>query len=169
MQRTRRSPRLTHAQRSEMWRRYRCGDSVVCSISRALGSDSSSTHGMLAVTGGISSAERRQSRLAFTLDEREEISRGLARSDSVRALAARLGRAPSTVSREVRRNGGRPGYRVVAADARTWRVAIRPKVCKLASRSPNNRQKGIASARVTSTDANGVLPVARPRPAPRLE
>jgi IS30 family transposase len=69
----------------------------------------------------------------LSVAEREEISRGLAAGFSVRSIAARLGRAPSTVSREVTRNGGRVGYRAVVADHVAWARAARPKVCKLAS------------------------------------
>ena len=76
---------------------------------------------------------RRRSRLALTLAEREEISRGLAAGRSVRSLARALGRSPSTVSREIGRNGGSRRYRAEAADSRAWRQALRPKPCKLAA------------------------------------
>ena len=123
--------RLTEAQRSEVWQRYRRGESLG-QIGHALGRRHSSIRTIVAATGGISPVLHRRSRLALTLHEREEISRGLARGDSVRAIAGRLGRAPSSVSREVRRNGGLRRYRAVAADQRAWRAAARPKACKLA-------------------------------------
>jgi len=126
-----RAQRLTEAQRSEVWQRYRRGESLG-QIGSAFGRPSSSIYTVVAVTGGISPVVRRRSRLALTLHEREEISRGMARGDSIRAIAGRLGRAPSSVSREILRNGGLQRYRAVSADQRAWRTAARPKVCKLA-------------------------------------
>jgi len=68
--------------------------------------------------------------------EREEISRGLAAGQSLRQIACGLGRAPSTVNREIRRNGGSQGYRASRADLRAWDLALRPKVCRLAGPAP---------------------------------
>jgi IS30 family transposase len=87
---------------------------------------------MLQATGGISPPERRRRRCALIPAEREEISRGLASGDSMRAIAASLGRATSTVSREVERNGGRQDYRATKADEKAWDGARRPKRCLLA-------------------------------------
>ena len=131
MQRVRRSASWTEVERSEVWRRFRRGESLG-QIGRALGRRHSSIRTLVAVTGGISPVARRRSRLALTLHDREEISRGLASGESVRAIAGGLGRAPSSVSREVRRNGGLRRYRALAADERAWKAAVRPKVCKLA-------------------------------------
>lgn len=75
---------------------------------------------------------RKRSALRLSLVEREDISRGLAAGESLRTISARLGRAPSTISREVRANSGRGRYRAVAADERAWRQALRPKGQKLA-------------------------------------
>ena len=83
------------------------------------------------VTGGICPAVRKRSRLALSLAEREEISRGLVAGFSLRSIAERLMRSPSTVSREINHNGGRRGYRAVKADKRAWEQALRPKACKL--------------------------------------
>jgi IS30 family transposase len=82
--------------------------------------------------GGIRPAPRRRSRRVLSIDEREEISRGIAAGGSLRSIAARLHRAPSTISRELRRNGGLGRYRAAAADRRAWQRALRPKPCKLA-------------------------------------
>ena len=82
-------------------------------------------------TGGLRPPERRGSRLALTLAEREEISRGLVAGLSIRSIAADLKRAASTISREIKRNGGRRRYRAVRADKRAWTQALRPKPCKL--------------------------------------
>ena len=80
---------------------------------------------------GIRPAERHRSKSALTLTEREEISRGVVAGSSIRSIAASLGRAPSTISRELRRNGGLGGYRASTADQAAWDRAFRPKVCKL--------------------------------------
>ena len=85
----------------------------------------------LAESGGIRPTERQRSRLALTLIEREEISRGMVAGKSIRAIAAALGRAPSTISREIRRNDGPQGYRASQADQAAWDRGCRPKVCKL--------------------------------------
>jgi len=90
-------------------------------------------HGVLSITGGIAPLGRQRAQRALSLDEREEVSRGLSAGDSLRAIAARLRRSPSTVSREVARNGGRQRYRAAVADALAWRNATRPKQCKLST------------------------------------
>jgi IS30 family transposase len=121
---------FTAAQRAELWDRWRKGESLKA-IGREFGKPSSSIFAHIRPTGGISPAPRRRSRLALTLSEREEISRGLVAGQSIRALARMLGRAASTVSREIRRNGGARRYRAAAADRRAWKQALRPKPCKL--------------------------------------
>jgi len=122
---------FTNAQRQELWDRYQRGESLNA-IARALGKRSSSIYNHLRPTGGIRPAPRKRSRLALTLVEREEISRGLVAQQSIREIARTLGRAPSTVSREVRRNGGYSRYRAVDADKCSWDRGRRPKRCKLA-------------------------------------
>ncbi len=117
---------LSTAGKKEMWERWKAGESV-SDISRALKKPPGSIHGMLRATGGIAPPERRRACWALTLAEREEISRGLAAGDSMRAIASRLGRTASTVSREVGRNGGREDYRAAMAEERAWRRARRPK------------------------------------------
>ena len=87
---------------------------------------------MLRKRGGLPPPERRRSRLALTLAEREEISRGVAAGESARAIACRLQRAPSTVTRELDRHGGRAGYRAAEAELRAWQRGRRPQRCKLA-------------------------------------
>jgi IS30 family transposase len=87
---------------------------------------------LLLPRGGILPAARRRSRLALTLAERENISRGIASGWSLREIAIRLDRATSTVSREVSRHGGRPVYRAHEADDQAWDSALRPKSCLLA-------------------------------------
>jgi IS30 family transposase len=90
-----------------------------------------SIHGVIAANGGIVPRTRQRSTENLSRGEREEISRGLARKDSVRTIAARLTRSPSTVSREVNRNGGPKAYRAERADERAWEQARRPKPCRL--------------------------------------
>ena len=121
----------TAAEKTEMWDRWQRGESL-SSIGRAFGKASSSIHFQISPYGGIRPAPRRRSRLALTLSERETISRGLAAARTARCIARQLGRAPSTVSREIKRNGGRKCYRAAAADRRAWACARRPKRCKLA-------------------------------------
>jgi IS30 family transposase len=122
---------FTAAQSSELWDRWREGEGLT-SIGRALGKPSSCIFNHLRPTGGICPAGRKRSRLALTLAEREEISRGIAVGQSVRSMAGCLGRSPSTVSREINRNGGPARYRAAGADKRAWAMARRPKLCKLA-------------------------------------
>ena len=126
-------PRIyyTDSQKALMWERWRKGDSLQ-KIAQLFDRNHSSVQRILAETGGIPPAPRCRAKRALTLSEREEISRGLVAGFSIRALAAQLGRAPSTVSREVKRNGGRECYRATQADQATWTRARRPKSCKLA-------------------------------------
>jgi IS30 family transposase len=122
---------LSEARKQELWERWKAGESI-SDISRALKKPPGSIHGMLKATGGIAPPQRLRPRWMLSLAEREEISRGLASGDSMRAIAARLGRATSTVSREVNRNGGRQDYRATVAEERAWHRARRPKRCLLA-------------------------------------
>lgn len=122
---------FTASQEAEMWKRWRQGDSVAA-ISRAIGKASSSISSVLERHGGIYPTPRRRSDGSLTLAEREEISRGLMVGRSIREIAGRMKRAPSTVSREVRRNRGRVHYRAAAADQAAWERSRRPKECKLA-------------------------------------
>jgi len=122
--------KYTAAQKADIWNRWQCGESLN-SIGRLFDMPSSSIFNMLAPTGGIQPPLCQRSRLALTLAEREEISRGIARDLSLRTIAAQLGRAPSTISRELRRNGGYDRYRATQADLAAWSRARRPKVCKL--------------------------------------
>lgn len=122
---------FTAAERTEMWDRWQRGESLRA-IGRAFGKPSSSIYFQISPLGGIRPAPRRRSRLALTLSEREEISRGIVAQRSIRSISTLLGRSPSTVSREVRRNGGYSQYRAALADERAWDRARRPKQCKLA-------------------------------------
>jgi len=129
---------FTAAEKTELWDRWQRGESLKA-IGRAFGKPSSSIYFQVAPHGGIRPAPRRRSRLALTLPEREEISRGIAAHRSARSMARLLGHSPSTVSREIRRNGGYDRYRAALADEKAWARARRPKRCKLAH-SPRLRQ-----------------------------
>jgi IS30 family transposase len=129
---------LTAKQKAELWERWRAGESVN-EIGRTLGKHASSVFDVLQRQGGIYRAPCSRSARCLTLGEREEISRGIAAAYSVREMARQLGRAPSTVSREITRNGGRAGYRAAQADQAAWKRAQRPKRCKLA-RHPRLRR-----------------------------
>jgi len=127
-----RKPRIYYSdsQKALMWERWRQGDSLQ-KIAQLFDRNHSSVERILAETGGIRPVQRCRSRLALTLAEREEISRAVVAGKSVRAIAASLGRAPSTVSREIKRNDGLERYRAAQADQRAWDRARRPKPCKL--------------------------------------
>lgn len=127
---------------AEVWDRWQGGESLT-SIGRGFGTTSSSIYNHIAPHGGIRPRPRRRSRLGLSLREREEISRGLVAEESIRAIAYRLGRSPSTISREIARNGGPGHYRGAAADQRAWREAHRPKPCKLVT----HRRLGLVVAR----------------------
>ncbi len=122
---------FTDKQKSEIWDRWQRGESM-SSIGRGFDRASSSIYPLLSRTGGIRPPARRRSRLALTLSEREEISRGLKAQQSLRAIAGYLRRSPSTISREVRRNGGRARYRATQSDQAAWDRSHRSKPCKLA-------------------------------------
>jgi len=126
-------PRIyyTESQKALMWERWQKGDSLH-EIARLFDRHHPSIQGILAETGGIRPAQRCRSRLALTLAEREEISRAVVAGHSIRSIAASLGRAPSTISREIKRNGGHESYRASQADRAAWDRARRPKICKLA-------------------------------------
>jgi len=106
---------FTEQQKAEIWDRWQRGESM-SSIGRMFDRNSSSIYPLLSRTGGIRLPERKRSRLALRLSEREEISRGLRAQLSLRTIARQLRRAPSTISREVRHNGGRTGYRAARSD-----------------------------------------------------
>jgi IS30 family transposase len=129
---------FTAAEKTEMWDRWQRGESLKA-IGRAFGKPSSSIYFQVAPHGGIRPAPRRRSRLALTLSEREEISRGIAMHRSARSMARLLGHSPSTVSREINRNGGYNRYRATPADEQAWARSRRPKRCKLGD-SPRLRQ-----------------------------
>ena len=121
---------LSAAQKSDVWRRWKTGQTLH-EIGRAFGKEHSSIRCLVSRHGGIAPAVRRRSLLALTLREREEISRGIASGSSIREIAKRLDRVTSTVSREVKRHGGRPAYRASQADGEAWQSALRPKRCLL--------------------------------------
>jgi IS30 family transposase len=125
-------PRIyyTEEQKAMMWERWRKGESLQ-HIAQLFDRNHSSIQRILAETGGISPAQRCRSRLALTSSEREEISRYLVTGASLRSIAISLGRAPSTISREIKRNGGLVCYRANQADRHAWDRVRRPKRCRL--------------------------------------
>ena len=123
---------FTAAQKAELWERWKNGQSAAA-ISRALErKNKTGVERIVVLHGGIVPAPRRRALAALRLEEREEISRGIAVGRSIRQIAQGLGRAPSTVSREIGRNGGSQAYRANRADWRAWERALRPKPCRLA-------------------------------------
>ena len=127
----RKRSKLSAAQKAEIWRRWKAGQSLH-EIGRAFDKPHTTVHQFLLLSGGIAPAARCRSRLALTLAEREDISRGIASGSSIREIARHVNRAVSTVSREVVRHGGRPAYRAHDADCQAWVSALRPKRCLLA-------------------------------------
>jgi len=123
--------KYTTEQKNEIWDRWQRGESQ-SSIGRLFDRESSSIFSLLSPTGGIRPVPRTRSKLSLTLSEREEISRGIVRQLSLRTIASQLERSPSTISREIKRNGGYDHYRAAQADQAAWDRACRPKLCKLA-------------------------------------
>jgi IS30 family transposase len=136
--------RLTPAEKTEIWRRWKCGQSQH-EIGRVFGRPHPTIRKLLLPSGGIAPTARRRSRLALTLAEREDISRGIASDSSIREIARLLKRSASTVSREVARHGGRPAYRAHDADRRAWVSALRPKRCFLAG---NHRLRDVVASKL---------------------
>lgn len=128
----------TEEQKSQMWDRWQKGESLH-TIARLFDRSHGSIAGILSRAGGIRPRPRIRSRLSLTLSEREDVSRGLSAGLSMRAIAAQLGRSPSTVSREIARNGGYDDYRASLAEQAAWDRAQRPKRCKLACSKPLSR------------------------------
>src|SRR5271154_1353070 len=122
---------LSAEQRTDIWRRWKAGESLH-EIGRVFGKDHGSIQFLLSQRGGIVRAVGRRSLRTLTLAELEDISRGIASGSSIREIARGLQRAASTVSREVSRHGGRPLYRANEADHQAWESALRPKACLLA-------------------------------------
>ncbi len=123
--------RFSEAERVEVWDRWQAGDANRL-IGRDLGRSAASIRAFVESWGGVRPEARKRSERHLSVHEREEISRGVAAGDSLRMVATRLGRAPSTISRELVRNGGRVGYRAHRADRAAWHRARRPKQSKLA-------------------------------------
>ena len=122
--------RLSPRERAIVFKRYKDGERLT-EIAATLERSPGYVHGLLRRTGGIAPPEHKRSARTLSLGEREEISRGLAAHESLRTIAARMGRATSTVSREVARSGGLTAYRAALGDERAWAMALRPKDCKL--------------------------------------
>jgi IS30 family transposase len=134
---------MSEAQIAELWTRRQRGETYAV-MGRALGRDAGSVHYIVRETGGVPRSRRRAARTLSTA-EREEISRGLAAQQPFAQIARGLQRPTSTVSREVRRHGGRPQYRAAVADRRAWRRAGRPKPCRLAT---HPRLRAVVAARL---------------------
>src|SRR3974377_671528 len=133
---------FTAAQKGELWEQWKNGQSAAA-ISRALErTNKTGVERIVVVHGGIMPSPRRRALAALRLEEREEISRGIAVGRAIRQIAQGLRRTPSTVSREIRRNGGSQAYRANRADRRAWALALRPKPCRLAQRGGVRGRRG---------------------------
>ena len=120
----------TETDKALMWDRWQKGESLQ-TIAQLFGRNHSAVSNILSRTGGIRPPDRTRSKSSLTLPEREEISRGVVTGNTLRSIAATLNRSPSTISREISRNGGRQRYRANEADQAAWDRAHRPKTCKL--------------------------------------
>jgi IS30 family transposase len=120
----------TEEQKSLMWDRWQKGETLG-SIARLFDCHHSAVARIIGKSGGIRPPPRHRSSRCLSLAEREEISRGIVVGQSLRLIATRLNRSPSTISREIKRNGGLNEYRASQADKTAWDRAHRPKVCKL--------------------------------------
>jgi len=125
----------TDEQKAMMWDRWQKGE-ILGSIAKLFDRYHSSIERIIAESGGIRPARRHRSSRCLSLADREEISRGIATGQSLRAMAMSLSRAPSTISREINRNGGLNKYRASRADKAAWDRAHRPKICKLVESRP---------------------------------
>ena len=144
----------TDGQKALMWERWKEGWTLH-QIAHLFNRAHTSVRGVLAQTGRIRPPQRSRSAIALTLAEREEISRAVAEGQSIRSISsARLGRAPSTVSREIRRNGGQADYRATEADHAAWDRALRPKRCKLAEDRALGAHRGRQAAAAVVTGTN---------------
>ena len=140
----RKRTRLSPTEKNEIWGCWKAGQSMH-EIGRAYGRPHPTIRKLLLPRGGIAPIARRRSRLALTLAEREDISRGIASDSSIREIARGLSRATSTVSREIVRHGGRPAYRAHDADGQAWQSALRPKRCLL---SMNRKLRDIVASKL---------------------
>jgi IS30 family transposase len=135
---------LSAIEKRDVWSRWKAGQSLH-EIGRAFDKPHSCIRAVLLPRGGIPPAARRRSRLALTLAERENISRGIAAGCSIREIARGLDRAASSVCREVARHGGRPAYRAHEADHQAWTSALRPKLCLLGA---NHKLRDIVASKL---------------------
>jgi IS30 family transposase len=135
---------LSAIEKRDVWSRWKAGQTLH-EIGRAFDKPHSCIRAVLLPRGGIPPIARRRSRLALTLAEREDISRGIASGSSIREIASRFQRTASTVSREITRHGGRAAYRAHEADQQAWNAALRPKRCLLAV---NRRLRDIVASKL---------------------
>ena len=158
----------TESQKAVMWERWQKGESLQ-QIAQLFDRNHGSVRGILAETGGIRPPARCRSPFALSLAEREEISRGLVAGQSIRSIASQLGRAPSTVSREIKRNGGQGSYRATQADQAAWDRAHRPQTLQAGSEPNLGPSRGRQAPMSMGTPANcrmaqAYLPVRRGLP-----
>jgi len=152
----------TETDKALMWDRWQKGESLQ-TIAQLFNRNHSSIAGVLSRTGGIRPPQRIRSEFELSLLEREEISRGIVAGHPIRSIGERLGRSPSTVSREINRNGGRQSYRATEADQAAWDRAQRPKTCKLVQNRALARMVAIKLKKLWSpTQISGWLKLTYP-------
>ena len=153
-------PGISDERKTELWGRWHAGESI-STISRAMGKPAGSVFTILRSNGGVYRPPRQRRDEHLSLDEREEISRGLARGESFRSIARGLGRTPSRISREVARNKGCQRHRAIDAHDRAWYRAQRPKQCLLARTSPSDVARRAIVLQWTSRCSGFVMPIAK--------
>lgn len=136
---------LSYEQQRDVWARWKRGE-CMADIARALAVSRDPVQHILVSAGGIAPLQRRRSARHLSFEEREVISRGLAAGQAIRVIAQSLGRRPSTISREVSRNGGRRFYRAADAERCAWERARRPKPCLLAG---NERLRDLVAEKLS--------------------
>lgn len=151
--------RISSVERNEIWKQWRRGSSIA-EVARLLGKDHSNIWKLVHENGGFAPRARRRADGHLTTAEREEISLGLSRNVSLRAIAKSLRRSPSTISREVNRNGGRTCYRATEAEGRAQEQSRRPKRCKLAVLGASTRRCCQASRILVTRADRGLAPPA---------
>ena len=153
---------FTEAERVEVWDRRQAGEGNRW-IGRRLGRSGGSIRAFVESSGGVRPPVRRRASLHLSLDEREEISRGVAAGESSAVIGSRLGRAGSTISRELARNGGRDRYRGLVEKVAAWPSGVYPQICTrhlISSGSPESRYHATWARRPASKDIEGFQPSA---------
>jgi len=136
---------MNDQKKAVIWAEWGNGSPMI-QIARAIEKPPATVFSYLRYHGGIAPRIRTRASISLTVEEREEISRELATRQSIRSIAALLRRSPSTISREINKNGGVARYRAAIADKAAWKRAKRPKPCVL---TKNSRLRGLVTRKLS--------------------